>query len=288
MRKQVLLTLLACAIFGASTLCAARAQTAPAAPGLAAPGGGARGAAGRGGRGPQPPPGPPAPVPPEVAAPRPTSDELTRMNADIKQFVATSPDKRGDQYWPKRSVSSAMVFAGIGPNTMASALDPTKRTDRSGSVAGSCIATRRAFASGDLTSTRAARPPSFVATQFNADKLMVAATPGTMRPKPTARALALARRLAVAGAAFCALSAAYSQAEGVARSTRRAGAPLASAIAAGADLATVDVRYSAGGTEVVATRAVCECAAHGANRSSVKKPRTIVVDWRQDMQFSRT
>jgi lysophospholipase L1-like esterase len=37
--------------------------------------------------------GPPAPVPPEVAIPRPSAEELAKLNADIKQFVETSPDK---------------------------------------------------------------------------------------------------------------------------------------------------------------------------------------------------
>ena len=46
------------------------------------------------GRGQAPPPpvvviGPPAPVPPEVAIPRPTPDELTKVNDAIKKFVAS-------------------------------------------------------------------------------------------------------------------------------------------------------------------------------------------------------
>jgi lysophospholipase L1-like esterase len=61
------------------------AQPAPGAPG----GGGGRGF----GRGQFSPPGPPAPVPPEVAIPRPTTNELAKMNADIKKFVDSSPDK---------------------------------------------------------------------------------------------------------------------------------------------------------------------------------------------------
>jgi lysophospholipase L1-like esterase len=40
---------------------------------------------GMGGRG--APAGPPAPVPPEVAIPRPTSDELTKINAELKRLV---------------------------------------------------------------------------------------------------------------------------------------------------------------------------------------------------------
>jgi lysophospholipase L1-like esterase len=51
------------------------------------------------GRGQQPPPGPPAPVPPEVAIQRPSADEFARMSADLKQFIATSPDKELLQKW---------------------------------------------------------------------------------------------------------------------------------------------------------------------------------------------
>ena len=45
------------------------------------------------GRGQMSPPGPPAPVPPEVAIARPTADEVAKMNAALKQFIATAPDK---------------------------------------------------------------------------------------------------------------------------------------------------------------------------------------------------
>jgi lysophospholipase L1-like esterase len=85
-----------------------------AAPGGAAPGGAARGGAepdaaargrgtgggrgmgggmGMGQRG--APAGPPAPVPPEVAIPRPTADELTKINADLKRFVETNTSANG-------------------------------------------------------------------------------------------------------------------------------------------------------------------------------------------------
>jgi lysophospholipase L1-like esterase len=101
MKKQTLITLLSASILAASAVCMVPAQAAPVAgaPGAAGPGGrggGGRGGfgGGRGGRGgAQTPPGPPAPVPPEVAIPRPTSDELAKMNADLKQFVSTSSDK---------------------------------------------------------------------------------------------------------------------------------------------------------------------------------------------------
>jgi lysophospholipase L1-like esterase len=58
---------------------------------------GAPGGAPGGGRAPLPPIviGPPAPVPPEVAIPRPTPDELARVNADVAKWIAAdkSPDK---------------------------------------------------------------------------------------------------------------------------------------------------------------------------------------------------
>jgi len=52
-------------------------------------GGGRGGGRGAGGA----PAGPPAPVPPEVAIQRPTADELAKLNADLKSFISTSPDK---------------------------------------------------------------------------------------------------------------------------------------------------------------------------------------------------
>ena len=63
---------------------------------VAQPGPGGLGGGGRGffGRGQFLPPGPPAPVPPEVAIPRPTSEETAKLNEDLKKFVATSPDKK--------------------------------------------------------------------------------------------------------------------------------------------------------------------------------------------------
>ena len=63
MHRQALLTLLTCVFLG-STAGAVLAQP---------PGGSGRGGIGRG---PAEPPGPPAPVPPEVAMPRPTEQEV--------------------------------------------------------------------------------------------------------------------------------------------------------------------------------------------------------------------
>jgi lysophospholipase L1-like esterase len=99
MKKATLLTLFTCALVSVASICEVRAQNGPAPANAAAPGGPGRGF-GRGfGRGQFLPPGPPAPVPPEVAIPRPTADEVARLNADLKQFIATAPDKELLQKW---------------------------------------------------------------------------------------------------------------------------------------------------------------------------------------------
>ena len=91
MRKKTLLILAACGLFGA-VVSEVWAQAAPA-----APAGSAQGATpqrGPGGPGGFPrqfgPPGPPAPVPPEVTALRPTSEEVTKINAQLRQFIETN------------------------------------------------------------------------------------------------------------------------------------------------------------------------------------------------------
>jgi lysophospholipase L1-like esterase len=88
------LTLVTCAILSARGVSDLRAQNGPAGTNAAAPGSAGRGG-GRGflGRGQMLPPGPPAPVPPEVTIPRPTAEEVARMNADLRQFIESSPDK---------------------------------------------------------------------------------------------------------------------------------------------------------------------------------------------------
>lgn len=90
------------AMLGASWMCTAQVQAPPGtsdaaqtAPGAGRGGpGGPGGAPGRGaGRGPGAaaiPPGPPAPVPPQVAMARPTTQELTQINAELKKFVDTA------------------------------------------------------------------------------------------------------------------------------------------------------------------------------------------------------
>src|SRR3954470_17849687 len=117
MKKHTILTLVTCALLSAAAISTAQTPAGAAGPGAAAPGGGARGRGGRGGaRGPVVPPGPPAPVPPEVAMQRPTPDEVARMNADLKQFMTTSPDKDLFQkYAPQLAVEAPRDNACIRP-----------------------------------------------------------------------------------------------------------------------------------------------------------------------------
>jgi lysophospholipase L1-like esterase len=48
------------------------------------------------GRGMSAPAGPPAPVPPEVAIPRPTSEEVEKINAELKKFIETNTSANKD------------------------------------------------------------------------------------------------------------------------------------------------------------------------------------------------
>ena len=73
-------------LFLVSVLSVAAAGVTFAQPAPGAPGG--RGGFGRGQA------GPPAPVPPEVAISRPTTNELAKLNADLKKFIQSSPDKK--------------------------------------------------------------------------------------------------------------------------------------------------------------------------------------------------
>src|ERR1041385_3483042 len=94
MKKRTLPTLVICALLSVA-IHTSDAQNNPTPGNGAAPGGPGRGGFGRGGfnRGPQVPPGPPAPVPPEVTMLRPSSNEVARMNAALKKFVESSPEK---------------------------------------------------------------------------------------------------------------------------------------------------------------------------------------------------
>jgi hypothetical protein len=86
MRKKAAATLVACVMIGAVAICAAQTQRRPAGRGF---GGGFR-------RGQFSPPGPPAPVPPEVAMPRPTLEEVAKINAELERFVDTNTSASRD------------------------------------------------------------------------------------------------------------------------------------------------------------------------------------------------
>ncbi|HLX69549.1 MAG TPA: GDSL-type esterase/lipase family protein [Verrucomicrobiae bacterium] len=102
MNRKTFANLLACGALSMATVCGVRAQSNPGTSGAAASNAVPRGNGGPGGFGRNfqfAPPGPPAPVPPEVLMPRPTQAEVDKMNADLKQFIATSPDKELLQKW---------------------------------------------------------------------------------------------------------------------------------------------------------------------------------------------
>ena len=90
MSKNIIFRILVCAILLAAAVRDVQAQANAPGANPAAQGGQGRGGFGRG---PQPVPGPPAPVPAEVAMPRPTAEEVAKINADLQQFIATSADK---------------------------------------------------------------------------------------------------------------------------------------------------------------------------------------------------
>src|SRR5262249_10571529 len=81
--KRSVATGFVAAIITSISIGIAQAQP-PAAPGGQGPGGFGRG---RGGFGQQTPPGPAAPVPPEVAIPRPTPEEVAKVNEEVKKLV---------------------------------------------------------------------------------------------------------------------------------------------------------------------------------------------------------
>lgn len=89
MQRPLTLVVFAALVAGGLSLGVLEAQTpaAPAAPAVGPQGGGP--GPGRGGGGPIVI-GEPAPVPPEVAIPRPTAEELTQVNAAVKSFIDTN------------------------------------------------------------------------------------------------------------------------------------------------------------------------------------------------------
>ncbi len=104
MRKKTKLTLVLCIILSALMVYTAWAQ--PDATSTRGGRGNSRGGFngafggnfGRGGfgRGQITPPGPPAPVPPEVAIPRPSSEEVVKINAALQQFVNNNTSANKD------------------------------------------------------------------------------------------------------------------------------------------------------------------------------------------------
>jgi len=92
--KRAYLIIMAWAITCGIWIADSNAQVAPATQ-PAARGGGRGFGGGRGGRGFFVQTGPPAPVPPQVAIPRPTADELAQINKEIQHFIDTdnSPTK---------------------------------------------------------------------------------------------------------------------------------------------------------------------------------------------------
>jgi lysophospholipase L1-like esterase len=103
MIKKTMLILVVGALAVGVALCAAQTQTGPATPlgamqggGFGGRGGGGFGGFGGFGMGQAAPAGPPAPVPSEVAIPRPTLDEVEKMNAELKRFIDTNTSTSRD------------------------------------------------------------------------------------------------------------------------------------------------------------------------------------------------
>jgi len=95
-------------------------STAIAQPG---PGGGGFGS------GQQARPGPPAPVPPQVAIARPSQAELDKINTDLKDYIAKSPDQELLQKWePLLTVQMPRVNTAIAP--VQTAVRTTQRHNR--------------------------------------------------------------------------------------------------------------------------------------------------------------
>jgi lysophospholipase L1-like esterase len=87
MRRISVLILVACALLSAAAVCIAQTGAPP----QIGPGG-----SGRGQFAPPAPPGPPAPVPPEVTMPRPTAEEVAKINVELQQFINTNASANKD------------------------------------------------------------------------------------------------------------------------------------------------------------------------------------------------
>jgi lysophospholipase L1-like esterase len=102
MSKQAIHTLATLAILG----------TVAAGVAIARPGQGGGGF----GSGQQARPGPSTLVPPEVAIPRPTQEELDKINADLKEYIAKSPDQELLRKWqPLLTVQMPRANSAVFP-----------------------------------------------------------------------------------------------------------------------------------------------------------------------------
>jgi beta-glucosidase len=132
--KRTILSLAIGVMFGVATFTVEAQQTppvgAPAAPPAQGAGrggpGAARGVGGGPARGGQQQVGPPAPVPPQVAIPRPTPQELTQINDAFKKFVETDTSAAKPLLQQYQSlltvqprVNTAATFTEAGPRVGA-------------------------------------------------------------------------------------------------------------------------------------------------------------------------
>ncbi len=85
MTKRAILTFVAGTLLVIASVCAVGEQRGTAAP--------ARGVSRRGMFA---PPGPPAPIPPQVAMPRPTQEEVDKINAELQKFISTNTSANRD------------------------------------------------------------------------------------------------------------------------------------------------------------------------------------------------
>ncbi len=143
MNKKTKLVLIICAMLCALMVYTAQAQTTPTG---ATRGGATRGGGMQGGRGgmmgggmmgggmmggfgqPAAPAGPPAPVPAEVAIPRPTAEEVEKINAELKQFVDTNKSDVKDLL--KKYASLVMVQVPRANSAIAPVQTRVRTTER--------------------------------------------------------------------------------------------------------------------------------------------------------------
>ena len=111
MHKQAIHKLFTLAIIGTFAAGVANAQPGPG-----------RGGFGFGQRA---QPGPPAPVPPQVAIARPTQAEVDKLNADLKAYIAKSPDKELLLKW-----ESLLAVQTPRANTAIEPVQTAVRSDR--------------------------------------------------------------------------------------------------------------------------------------------------------------